>query len=75
MLIKVTQVLTLSKLNSFNPELQLKYTEYAIRSKLIDFLFELKSSKFVTTLVLEFKNIESDNETKYSTFYSNSQAR
>ena len=75
MLIKVTQVLTLSKLNSFNPELQLKYTEYAIRSKLIDFLFELKSSKFVTTLVLEFKNIESDSETKYSTFYSNSQAR
>ena len=55
MLIKVTQVLTLSKLNSFNPELQLKYTEYAIRSKLIDFLFELKSSKFVTTLVLEFR--------------------
>ena len=35
-------------LNSFNPELQLKDTKSAIRKKLIDLLFELKSFKFVT---------------------------
>ena len=34
-------------LNSFNPELQLKDTKSAIRNKLIDLLFELKSFKFV----------------------------
>ena len=47
-------------LNSFNPELQLKDTEYAIRNKLIDLLAELKSFKFVTTLILEFLKIESE---------------
>ena len=35
---------------------------------------ELRGFKFVTTLVLEFKKIENDDETKYSTFYSNSKA-
>ena len=35
---------------------------------------ELRWFKFVTTLVVEFKKIESDDETKYSTFYSNSKA-
>ena len=34
-------------LNSFNPELQIKDTKSAIRNKLIDLLFELKSFKFV----------------------------
>ena len=41
-------------LNSFNPELQLKDTESAVRSKLIDLLCELRGFKFVTTLVIEF---------------------
>ena len=35
--------------NSFNPELQLKYTESAIRSKLIELLTQLKGFRFVTT--------------------------
>ena len=39
----------------FNPELQIKDTEYANRKKLIDLLTELKGFKFVTALVLEFK--------------------
>ena len=39
-------------LNPFNPKLQLKDTESAIRNKLIDLLTQLKHSKFkfVTTL-------------------------
>ena len=41
--------------NSFNPELQLKDTESAIKSKGIDLLTQLKSFKFLTTLVLVFK--------------------
>ena len=51
-------------LNFFNPELQIKDTESAIKSKLIDFLSKLKGFKFVTTLVLVFKKIESENKTK-----------
>ena len=31
---------------------------------------ELKGFKFVTTLVLEFKKIQSDDKTRYNTFYS-----
>ena len=42
-------------LNSFNPKLQLKDAESAIKNQLIDLLSELKGFKFVTTLVLEFK--------------------
>ena len=42
-------------LNYFNPKLQLKDTEPAIRNKLIDLFSELRGFKFVTTLVLEFK--------------------
>ena len=52
-------------LNSFNPELQLKDTESAIKSKLIELLTQLKGFKFVTTLVLVFKKIESEDKTKY----------
>ena len=37
-------------------------------------LTELKGFKFVTKIVLEFKKIESDDKTKYNTFYSNSKA-
>ena len=58
----------------FNPELQLKDTESAIKNKLIDLLPVLRGFKFVTTFILEFKKIESDDETKYSAFYSNTKA-
>ena len=50
-------------LNSFNPELQLKDTQSAIKNKLIDLLSELRGFKLVTTLVLEIKKIENDNKT------------
>ena len=61
-------------LNSFNSELQLENIESSIRNKLIDQLTELKWFKSVTTLALEFKKIECDDETKYSTSYSASKA-
>ena len=61
-------------LNSFNPELQLKDTESAIKSKLIELLTQLEGFKFVTTLVLVFKKIESEDKTKYDKFYSSSKA-
>ena len=41
-------------LNSFNPELRLKDTESAIKSKLIDVLSQLKGFKFAAILVLKF---------------------
>ena len=56
-------------LNSFNPELQLKNSESAIRNKLMGLMTELKGFKFVMTLVIEFKKIESKDATKYTTFY------
>ena len=61
-------------LNSFNPKLQLKYTESAIKCKLIELLTQLKGFKFVATLFLVFKKIESEDKTKYNTFYSHSKA-
>ena len=57
-------------LNSFNPELQLKDTESAIKSKLIELLTQLRGFKFVTTLVLVFKKRKSKNKAKYGNFYS-----
>ena len=57
-------------LTSFNPELQLKEIESAIKSKLIDFLTQLKSFRFVTTLVLVLKEIVNNDKTKYGIFYS-----
>ena len=45
-----------------------------IKSKLVDLLIQLKGLKFVTTLALVFKKIESNDKTKYDTFYSNSKA-
>ena len=42
-------------LNSFNSELQLKDTKSPIKNKLIDLFSELKDSKFVATLILEFQ--------------------
>ena len=50
-------------MNSFNPELWFEDTETAIRNELIDLLTGLNSFKFVATLVLEFKNIQSDDKT------------
>ena len=61
-------------LNSFNSELQLKDTESSIKNKPIYLSSELRGFKFVTTLVLEFKEIQNDDETKHSIFYSNSKA-
>ena len=55
-------------LNSLNHELQLKYTEYAIRNKLIDLLTELKGLKFVKSLALEFKKLDGDDKTICSIF-------
>ena len=45
-------------LSSFNPELQLKNIESAIKSKLMELLTQLKGSKFVTTLALVLKKIK-----------------
>ena len=42
-------------LNSFNPELQLKDTESAIKNKLKKLLPDLRGFKVVPTLVLVFK--------------------
>ena len=75
MLLRVLQVLdNVGISNSLNPELQLKDTESAIKSKLVDLLTQSKGFKFVTTLVLELRKIESDDKTKYDTFYSHSKA-
>ena len=38
-------------------------------------MIELTGSKFVTTLVLVFQKIESDDKIKYDTFYLNSKAK
>ena len=61
---------TVEILNSFNLELELKYTESAIKSKLVSLLTQLKGFKFVTTLVLVFKKVESKDKRKYDNFYS-----
>ena len=60
--------------NSFNPEPQLKDTESATKSKLLDLLTQLKGFKFMTTLALVFKKIKNDDKKKNNTFYSNSKA-
>ena len=62
-----TSSYNLEILNSFNPVLELK-------KKLIDLFSEMKGFRFVTTLVLEFKKIESDDKTKYDTFHLHSRA-
>ena len=61
-------------LNYFNPELQLKDTESAIKSKQTGLLTQLRGFKFVTTLVLVFKKIDSEDKAKYDKFYSSSKA-
>ena len=54
---------------SFNPELQLKDTESAVKNELINLLSELKDFKLVTALVLEFKKIQSNDKTLQSNLY------
>ena len=61
-------------LNSFYPELQVKDTESAIKSKLIELFIQLEGFKFVTTLVWVFKKMEGKDKTKYDKFYSSSKA-
>ena len=61
-------------MNSFNREPELKDTESAVKNKLIDLLTKFKCFKFVTTLTLQFKKIQSDDKTLQSTFYSNPKA-
>ena len=57
-----------------NVELKLKDTESAIRDKLIDLLLELQGFQFLTTLIIEFRKIESVDTAKYTTFYLSSNA-
>ena len=57
-------------LNSFYPELQLKDAESAIESEVVELLTQLKIFKFVTTLVLVFIKIESEDD-----FYSSLRAQ
>ena len=45
-----------------------------MESKLTDLLTQLKGLRFVTTIVLVFKKIESEDKTKYDIFYSSSKA-
>ena len=61
-------------LNSLNSKIQLQDTEYTTKSKLIDLLSELTGFKLVTTLVLLFKKIASEDKTKHDNFYSSSKA-
>ena len=70
MLLKAIEVLIILKFQIFfNTELQLRETESAIKSRLIELLTQLKSPEFD----LVFKKIESD-KSKYNTFYSSSKA-
>ena len=71
MLVKASSY-NVDNLNSFNPELEHKDTASVIRNKLTDLLTELRGFTFLKTLVIELKKIESDDEAKYATFYSNS---
>ena len=59
---------------SFNAELQLKDVEFAIKSKLIELLTQLKGFNFEATLVLVFKKIESEGKTMFHNIYSSPKA-
>ena len=61
-------------LNSFNPELQLKDIKSAIKSKLIELSTQSKGFKFVKTLVVLFKKIESKDK-KSTTLFIQAQKR
>ena len=69
-----SSIYSIEILNSFNSELPLQGTEFAIRNKIIDLLAELRSFKLVKKLVLEFRKIENEHNTIFSIFYSNSKA-
>ena len=56
-------------LNSFNPEKQIKILNLQLKMKLQDLLNELRGFKF------EIKKKKNEDETKYSTFNSNSKAK
>ena len=58
-------------LSSFNPKLQLKDAASTIKNKLDKLLIELRGFEFMTTFVLVFKEMESENKTKCDTYYSN----
>ena len=74
MLLKAIEVLIMLKFQVFfNTELQIRETESAIKSRLIELLSQLKSPEFLTTFDLVFKKIESD-KSKYNAFYSSSKA-
>ena len=47
----------------------IKVMQVLMMLKLKYFLTELRGFKFVTTLVLEFKKVERDDETAHTTFY------
>ena len=64
---------TMKRENSLN-EKDVKITKRAIKSKLIELLAQLKAFKFVTTLVLVYKKMESKDKIKYDNFYSSSKA-
>ena len=53
-------------LNSFNTALQLKDTESVIKNKQKKLLSELRAFKFLATLGLVLKKIESEDQTKWT---------
>ena len=59
-------------MTSFNPELQLKDNESATKAKLTKLLTQLKDFKFVATLDLDFKKIDSEDRTNYGNFHLSS---
>ena len=73
MLLKVMQVLTMLK-SLILLIRNYKDTQSAFKNTLNGLLTELKDFKFVATLVLEFKKIQSNDKMQYSPFCSNSKA-
>ena len=70
MLLKAMQVLIVFEiLYSFNEEIQLKDIESAIKNKLKKLLTELRKFKFMAILNLLLKKRESEDKTKYDTFF------
>ena len=55
-------------MDSFNPELQRKDTESAIKCEIAELLTQLRGFKFVTALVLVFKKVESKDKKSMTIF-------
>ena len=73
MLLKIIKVLIMLRFSTFfNLKPQLKNTESASKSKLIELLTQLKGFKIVATLILVFKQIKSEDKTKHENFCSTS---